>query len=280
MRCPLDRNRPTIVLAMIYTISLLLALMFWQADEPKKDLEQLRREAAEAAEKHREEAIRLNDLAGHLKTESDAENLVDSIAKMFADELPPPWATRGVRLRMARAEYAAVTDPAKQIPEEQVASIWNQYVRAIGASEEMIVTPAEVHSLRDLHYGSANLMWANGWNQSIWTIPNVYTVGSDGKIASQCRPLEAMHVFYDLDNHFRNLQAARKHLEKGTSFFDEMQGAKGWKRSLDVSKTRVEASIEIDRNPVRAAELRFMTEHGSTALWTLLKRLTDEFLPE
>jgi hypothetical protein len=92
---------------MIYVVSILLSLMFLQADEPQKDLEQLRREAREAAERHREEAIRLNDLAGHLKTESDAENLVDSIAKMFADELPPPWATRGVRHRMARAEFCS-----------------------------------------------------------------------------------------------------------------------------------------------------------------------------
>ena len=265
---------------MIYVVSILLSLMFLQADEPQKDLEQLRREAREAAEKYREEAIRLNDLAGHLKTASDAENLVDSIAKMFADELPPPWATRGVRHRMARAEFAAVMDPAKQIPEEQVASIWNQYARAIGASEEMIVTAAEVHSLRDMHYASASLMWANGWNQSIWTIPSVYAVGPDGRIADRCRPLEALHVFYDLDNHFRNLRAARKQLEKGTSFFDEMQGAKGWKRSLDRSKTRVEASMEVEQNPVRNAEHRFMSEHGSAALYALLKRLTDEFLPE
>lgn len=184
--------------AMICTISLLLALLLLQADQPKKDLEQLRREASEAAEKHRDEAIRLNDLAGHLKTESDAENLVDSIAKMFADELPPPWATRDVRL--ARAEYAAVTNFAKQIPEERVASIWNQYARAIGTSNEMIVTVPEIHSLRDLHYASANLIWANGWNQSISTIPNVYTVGPDGKIANGCRPLEALQVFHDLDN--------------------------------------------------------------------------------
>jgi len=59
-----------------------------------------------------------------------------------------------------------------------------------------------------------------------------------------------------------------------------MQGANGWKRSLDASKTRVELRAEIEQSPVRDAEYRFITEHGSAALYALLKRLTDEFLPE
>ena len=265
---------------MIYTISLLLALFLWQTAEPTKDLEQLRREAAEAAEKHRQEAIRLSELAGHLKTEADAENLIDSIAKMFADELPPPWATRDARHRLAMAEYAAVTDSGRLIREDRIAGIWNEYVRAIGGAEEMIVNPAEVHSLRDLEYATSDFMWSQGWGQTILTIPNVYTLGADGKVADRCRPLEAMHVFFDLDHQFRNMRAVRKAIAEGKSFSDEMKRMKEPSRPVTRLKAQVELRAEVEQDPVRNAEYRYISEHGSVAMYSLLKRLVDEFLPE
>lgn len=265
---------------MTYAIAFLLGLLFWQTDGSTKDPDQVRHEAVEAAKYHHEEAVRLNDLAGHIRTESDADNLIDSIAKMFADELPPPWATREVRRRLARAEYAALTNPAHLIPEERLAGIWNEYARAIGADEETIVSTAEVRSLRDLQYASADLYWSEGWMQTIWTMPNVFTLGPDGKVANRCRPLEAMRVFYDLDHQFRNLRAARKALETGKSFSDETQRLKHRDRSLDRAEVRVELTTEVEQNPIRAAEYRFITEHGRAAMYSLLKRLTDEFLTE
>lgn len=265
---------------MIYAISLLVSLLLWQAGEPTQDLDRLRREAAEAAEKHRQEAVRLNELAGHIKTESDAENLIDSIAEMFEDDLPPPWATRDARHRLAKAEYGAVTNTGQLIPEDRIADIWNQYARAIGAGDETIVTAAEIHGLRDLQYASADFMWSESWGQNIWTMPNVFAVAPDGKVAGRCRPLEAMRVFYDLDHQFRNLRVVRKALAEGKSFSDEMKRAKERKRALDRSEARAELRVEVDENPVRVAEYRFMNEHGSAAMHSLLKSLLDQFPPQ
>ena len=163
--------------------------------------------------------------------------------------------------------------------EERLADIWNAYARAIDAGKEAIVSTAEVHSLRDLEYASADLYWSEGWGQTIWTMPNMYTLGPDGKVASPCRPLEALRVFCDLDQ-FRNLRSARQALEKGTSFSDEMQRVKQRDRSRDRFELRAEASVEVDQNPIRIAERRYIAEHGSAAMYSLLKHLTDEFFKE
>src|SRR3954468_16249064 len=45
------------------------------------------------ARKFEEDSVRINDLAGRIKSEADARVLVDSIAELFAKELPPAWVT-------------------------------------------------------------------------------------------------------------------------------------------------------------------------------------------
>jgi len=45
-------------------------------------------------------SIRVNELAAHIGSEADARAYVDAVADMFADSLPPSWATRGIRERM------------------------------------------------------------------------------------------------------------------------------------------------------------------------------------
>jgi hypothetical protein len=57
-------------------------------------------------------------------------------------------------------------------------NVWNQYVKEIGAPDDAIVSVAEIHNMRDGSFTVAQLMWARG-NQTIWTIPNVYALGSD-----------------------------------------------------------------------------------------------------
>ena len=93
-------------------------------------------------ERYRQQAIRTNELAAHIDSEADARAFVDAVADMFADSLPPSWATRRIRERIAHAEYETVSEPLRQIPEQRIADVWNKYVREIGASEEAVVTVA------------------------------------------------------------------------------------------------------------------------------------------
>ncbi len=265
---------------MGYTTGILLVLMWLlQAKPNATEMEKARSEAAALAEKHQQESIRLNDLAGHIKTESDADALVNSVAEMFADSLPPAWATRDLRHRLAKMEWETSTDPAKLIPEQRLANLWNEYVAAIDAGPEAMVSVPELHSLRDGQYSSAKLMWSRGWNQSVWTMPNVFAVGADGKVAAGCRALEALRIFYDLDNNFESLRAARKALKEGRVFSDELDRMS---REQSGYKTELRAMLvaRASDNPVRNAEYRYVRQRGSLAMDALLKHLADEFLPE
>ncbi len=227
-------------------------------------------------QKYEQEAIRLNDLAGHIRTESDAKALIEAVARLFVDQLPPPWATTSVRHRIAHAEYRAVIDK-ELVSEDRIAALWNEYARTIDASEEAIITVSEVHALRDLEYGIAKLMWSQGWNRSVWTIPGIYTVEPDGNVAHSGRPLEALRVFYDLYNRPEYLRSARQALKKGVSPSDELLRPRTWNSRLEA---RVEAHVkDINDYPAQAAENRYIREHGSETLHDLLRRLLDEFVP-
>jgi hypothetical protein len=227
-------------------------------------------------ERHKEAALRINELAGRIRSESDASTIVSEIASLFAKELPPAWASGSIRQRVARAEYGAVDNPAKLIPEQRIVDVWNQYVREIGAPGETIVSVAEIHNMRDSSYTVAHLMWAQGI-QTIWTMPNVDALKSDGKVADGCRALEAIRVIHDLDALFQNLRGARDRLQKGIVPSEDIERRAKDPNPRQRSTARLEAYT--DANPIRPAEQRYIQEHGSVAYAQLLVRLFDELFP-
>lgn len=233
-------------------------------------------DAAMTYEQHKQAAIRINDLAGQIHSEADASAIVSEIATMFAKELPPPWASAGIRDRIARAEYGAVSDPAKLIPEQRLADVWNQYVKEIGAPDEAIVSVAEIHNLRDATFTSARLMWAREF-QTIWTMPNVFAIGPDGKVADGCRPLEALRMIHDLERFPQNLRAARDRVRKGIVASDR------FKKSVEAQNPTARAHSQLtgnaNPNPMLIAERRYLQEHSSGQYYRLLKRLFEEFFP-
>ena len=227
-------------------------------------------------EQHKQAAIRINDLAGQIHSEADASAIVSELATMFAKEVPPAWASAGIRDRIAQAEYQAVSDPAKLIPEQRVAEVWNQYVKEIGGPDEAIVSAAEIHNMRDASYTSAQLMWARGF-QTIWTMPNLFALGPDGKVADGCRPLEALRVIHDLEGLFQNLRIARDRLQKGIVASEQIKKSTGAQDPPAHSKAQLVAHS--DTNPIRPAERRYAQEHSSATYYLLLTRLFDELFP-
>jgi len=227
-------------------------------------------------EQHKQSAIRINELAGRIQSEADATDFVSEIAGLFAKELPPAWASGSIRQRVAHAEYETAGSPAKLIPEQRIVDVWNQYAREIGAPDEAIVSVVEIHNMRDGSFTVAQLMWARG-NQTIWTMPNVYALGSDGKVADGCRAVEAVRVIHDLDDLFQNLQGARDRLRKGIVPSEEVKKWAGNRKAHPQSTAHLEAHA--DTNPIRPAERRYVQEHGSAAYAQLLVRLFDELFP-
>jgi len=118
-------------------------------------------------------------------------------------------------------------------------------------------------------------------NESIWTMPNFYATGPDGKISDGCRAIEALRVIYDLDRTFDNLRGARDRLRKGIVASDEIK--KHLKNADPNQKTGfrvlVRAELRESTNPLRPAEYRYMREHGLDNFNQLLERLFVELFP-
>jgi len=227
-------------------------------------------------ERHKQAAIRTNELAGQVHSQADANALVSEIAAVFAKELPAAWSAAVVRERVARAEYEAVRNRASLVSEQRLVEVWNQYVREIGAPDEAVVTIAEIHNLRDAGFTVAQLMWARG-DRTVWTAPNVYALGPDGRVADGCRAIEAVRVIYDLDDLFQNLRGARNRVRRAIVPSDVVK-----KRVADPSlhsQSTVRFEAHVDTNPIRPAEQRYLQEHGAEAYGQLLARLFDELFP-
>jgi hypothetical protein len=262
---------------VLWVVLALTFLGLQQGTVTSSDRTSAEQRASLERERHRQAANEINDLAARIHSEADAVAFVDKIAEFFADTLPPIWVTRSVRQQVAHAEFEAVSNPSRLIPEQRVADVWNKYVREIGASEEALVTAAEIHNLRDADFAISQLWWSRT-NLTIWTMPNVYAVGSDGKVAEGCRAVETLRVLYDLDKLFDNLRGARDRVRKGILFSDEIRKRLDSPASKQKTTARLEARV--DTNPLRPAEYRYMQEHGPYILSGVMEKLFDELFPQ
>ncbi len=231
-----------------------------------------------AYEIHRQHAIQMNELAGKVQSPSDSRRLVDMIAETLADVLPPAWDTPTIRNRVAHAEYESATDPARWVPEQRIVDAWNKYVEEIGAPQETCVNVAEVHNLRDGYYTFARLLWRKG-RQHIWTMPNIYAVGPDEKVADGCRAVETLRMVWYLANQFENLQGARDCVQKGVVSSDRFQQQLAAPTSDPMRcEVRVQTGMR-EKSPVEVAVERYIREHGATGLSHAIERLICDLFP-
>jgi hypothetical protein len=217
--------------------------------------------------RYQEAVIRANDLAGRIHSEGDASAFISEIVFLFPKELDPAWANAGVLHRLSHAEYESVSNPARAIPEQQVADVWNRYVREIGAPSEAIVTPVEIHNMRDGRFTSAQAAWTRG-TPTRWDMPNMYAVGSDCKVAGACRAVEVLLVLNDLYGQL-SLTAARERIRKG------IMPSEAAKSQHSVSLP----GIYVGTSPLARARQHYVQEHGSKAYDQLVMRLFDELFP-
>ena len=220
--------------------------------------------------KYKQAVIQANDLAGHLHSEADAITYVSEIAFLFPKELDPAWANSGILHQLAYAEYESANNVAKLIPEQQVANVWNQYVREIGAPTEAMATPAEIHNIRDFRLTGAQAAWAAD-RATRWSLPNMYAVGSDGRVAGGCRAVEALSVIYDL-NGFSPLISARERVSKGIVPSEEAKNPKPHGTLRIVVRGG-------PVNPMDSARRDYVKVHGSQVYDRLLTRLFSELFP-
>jgi hypothetical protein len=120
-------------------------------------------------------------------------------------------------------------------------------------------------------------MWSRGTNQTAWTMPSIFAVGGDNKVAAGCRAVEAIRVIHDLDNLFDNLRSARERLRKGIVASDAIK--KSMENTKASQKTTGRLVARIDNNPLRAAEYKYVREHGADHLYQLVEMLFEELFP-
>jgi hypothetical protein len=246
--------------------------------QPELTREQRLEQAREKYEPVRQAAIHVNALAGNIHSEADARAFVDAVAERLTGNQHQSWTTRGIRHRVARAEYLAVSDPSQLIPEQRIVDIWNEYVRELDAPGETLVTVAELHNMRDAMYTGSQLMWKKeGFTQQFWTIPNVYAGEGDGKVATGCRAVEALKLFHDMFYFFQMVQGARERVQKGILVSDLVRREQSGPPRPQVAKGQL--SVSRDTKPVLAAEIRYVQAHGEGDYRRLLERLFAELFP-
>jgi hypothetical protein len=218
------------------------------------------RHAEELRQQMRDQSIAIDELASKIQSLDDARKLVDLVAAEFSNELPPKWATRSVRDRIARAEFESAADPGSLIPEQHIADVWNDFVEKIGAPQETILNAAEIHYLRDGQCVSARLGWSEG-QQQIWTIPGIFALGPNGKVANGSRALEAIRLLWILGNLTDDFAGIHEQVQKGVLLSDLFpHPEKPWK------PTGGYASVRVVSYPVQQAASHYMHDHGARAL--------------
>ena len=233
------------------------------------------RQISERRQRTRAEATAINDLAGRIQSLDDARKLVDLVAAEFSKELPPKWVTHSLRERIARAEYESAAEPGALIPEQHVADAWNDFAEKIGAPQETLVNAAEIHYLRDAQYVSASLVWVR-YEQDIWTIPGVFALGPDGKVASGSRALEAIRLLWLLGNQTEDFSGIHTAAQKGVLLSDRLRQPQ--KPPAPGQEQRSYATFHLaPPKPVEQAAARYRRDHGvfalDRAIVSLLKNL-------
>lgn len=181
------------------------------------------REAQHKAEEYRQTATRVNELAGAIHSEQDARAFVDALGKAFSDEIPYAL-TAPLRERVARAEFAAVSDSSTLVPEQRVADAWNKWVNDIHAPQEARISVAELHTIRENQHLAANAPWARD-NPTLWSLGNIYALKPNGRVADACRPVEALLLLHQIDSMFVNVTYAREFIAQGKSIDEVVEAA-------------------------------------------------------
>lgn len=119
---------------------------------------------------------------GHIQTEADARAYIETLVKRWG-----PKETNYPDLidRLARAEYAAVRNPARLIPESQVAKAFNLLMDKWEMPSWTRISVPELHAFR-ISYA------LTVYPRSVARLP-------DQSIAPSCRPSEALFLLHMLD---------------------------------------------------------------------------------
>lgn len=268
---------------LVLALMVLLVPLAWTGQTPpamdSERWEKLTREAEQTREEHRRSAVRVNELAGKIRSEADARDFVDETAKLFLSGLPY-WFSRSERKRVARAEFLSVSK-GRYISEERIASVFNRLMDDIDAGPELRVTASEVHTMRAAQILTTRTMWQHPGMQNIWQTPNVHSVTPQGGVAPGCRAVESLKLLYVLLELPSNLGYAREIIKKGEDLGIELQKAP--QKLTPGAPAKMEGRLETHgRDPLEAAldeaRMTYVRRYGVRAFEDRLKEMFDRII--
>lgn len=264
-------------LVIFATVLLPLGFLHSQQPQPSPHMPspEALREAYALQQRDRQHAIQMNDLAGNIRTPADARKLVDLVAEEFSPGLPAKWATRGIRARIARAEYESAADPGALIPEQHIADAWNDFIEQIGAPQDTTMTAADIHYLRDASYVSSQLFWVRG-SQTIWTIPGIYALEADGKVAHGSRALEAISLLWLLATSTDDFPGIHEATQKGALLSDSIPHPE---KPPAPGAREGRVGVRIVSFPVANAARQYIQTHGAAAFNHAVEGLLNQLFP-
>ncbi len=159
-------------------------------------------------------AVQLNELAANIQTPADARRLVDFLADLFSEETPSGWINNSLLNQLAQAEFLAVSDPQKTIPEPRLADAWNAYVRTIQAPEDEQATPAEIHNLRDAFPSHCPRFLESRSQEHLGGTLDLRDAARR-PVSSRLRAVESVRLLWDLASQPDILKGARDRVSKG-----------------------------------------------------------------
>lgn len=121
----------------------------------------------------------------HIRTEADAKLYVEALMKRWGPNETNPHMAE-FEERLARAEYAAVRDPERRIPESQVVQTFNRLMDEWQMPGRAQISVSELQTFR-IGYACAI------YPRSVARLP-------DESIAPSCRPTEALFLLHMLDS--------------------------------------------------------------------------------
>jgi hypothetical protein len=132
---------------------------------------------------------KVDKLGAEILSEEDAQAYVEALAERFGlDETQLPGSDK-LKLRLARAEFAAVREPSRRIPEAKVADVFNEWMDEMDAPKWARASVSQVHNLR---LGVAKVL-----------LPHVVDRSSQGDILNTVRPAEAIYLLWLVEFQFR-----------------------------------------------------------------------------
>lgn len=224
---------------------------------------------------------RINELApaDRIKSEADARELVNDLLWSFGfEEKQFPWFARSdaakIKELFAHAEFEAVNEPTKRIPEDRIASAWNRVMDELGEPAWSRITVADVHYIRNA-IASLPLEFVQG-NPSLH--PALISLLPNGDLGPDCRPSEAAYVLWMLQMRMpENLEAVRAGIAKG----DDPAQRRKQKSAPMRYQTRLQVSAQTpDPRTVEyeATMQRYYQTHNGKGFLKLLNETVNEMI--